>query len=552
MKVLFQPLYSTQHPRMAILLALSAAAGAMLACSRASVPATSGRGSGVLIPEPRASLEAAAPVEEVEQDDPSMDDSAVDTPSGPQSDPTAEPLQQSTGEPVVLEPPVSPTFPPTEQVIEGQASEQIMYTVQPGDTLNAVAVRFGVIPVDIEDAEGAELDPDGLLDPGKLLLIPRRLDQTSPSEKLIPDSEVVYSPHAADFSVTAFAGELDGFLTDYREIVGGEWRTGPEVVEIAARDNSVNPRLLLSILEYHSDWVTDPRRPSGDAFDYPLGFIDDEHKGLYRQLTWLSNELGKGYYGWRAGTLVDVRLADGTFQRFAPDLNAGTVALQYYFGRRHGFENWERAIGPLGWLSEYDRLFGNPWSYMHPLYEPGIEQPDLILPFLPGRIWAYTGGPHGAWERDAAWAALDFAPSTRNEGCVVSEDWAVAAAAGLVVRSSHGLVMLDLDGDGREQTGWNLLYLHLADDGRVEEGVFVEQGDRLGHPSCEGGIATGTHVHLARKYNGEWILADGPLPFTLSGWEARAGSRAYQGLLVKDEREVIANEFAIQETLIWR
>ena len=42
--------------------------------------------------------------------------------------------------------------------------------------------------------------------------------------------------------------------------------------------------------------------------------------------------------------------------------------------------------------------------------------------------------------------------------------------------------------------------------------VPVQAGDPLGHPSCEGGNVTGTHVHLARKFNGEWIGAGGRMP----------------------------------------
>ncbi len=38
----------------------------------------------------------------------------------------------------------------------------------------------------------------------------------------------------------------------------------------------------------------------------------------------------------------------------------------------------------------------------------------------------------------------------------------------------------------------------------------------------QGGEVTGTHVHIARKYNGEWILADGPLAFNLEGWITHA------------------------------
>jgi hypothetical protein len=110
-----------------------------------------------------------------------------------------------------------------------------------------------------------------------------------------------------------------------------------------------------------------------------------------------------------------------------------------------------------------------------------------------------------------------------------------------VVRSERGIVTLDLDGDGLEQTGWVLMYMHIADQGRVAAGTWVQTDTPLGHPSCEGGQATGTHVHLARKYNGEWLAADGPLPMVLSGWVAHVGVLPYEGTLVKDGRTVSAH-----------
>jgi len=85
------------------------------------------------------------------------------------------------------------------------------------------------------------------------------------------------------------------------------------------------------------------------------------------------------------------------------------------------------------------------------------------------------------------------------------------------------VAVLDLDGDGNERTGWVILYLHLASQDMIRQGVMVKIGDPIGHPSCEGGKATGTHVHIARKYNGEWIPADGALPFTSTvGWHVTA------------------------------
>jgi hypothetical protein len=78
----------------------------------------------------------------------------------------------------------------------------------------------------------------------------------------------------------------------------------------------------------------------------------------------------------------------------------------------------------------------------------------------------------------------------------------------------------------------------------------VARGDRLGHPSCEGGIATGTHVHIARKFNGEWIAAAGPVPFNLSGWIAVAGEAAYKGFLVRGDQVVVANTNASRKSFI--
>jgi murein DD-endopeptidase MepM/ murein hydrolase activator NlpD len=226
--------------------------------------------------------------------------------------------------------------------------------------------------------------------------------------------------------------------------------------------------------------------------------------------------------------------------------------LQYVFGLRGTEETWFNDLSSDGFIQTYKDFFGDPWEYFHPLYEPGLEQPELILPFTPGSVWSFTGGPHGAWEREAAWAALDFAPSVAESGCVDSEEWVVSSAAGLVLRSENGLVVIDLDGDGIEQTGWVLLYLHIATKDRVSVGTFVEQGDLIGHPSCEGGFATGTHIHFVRKYNGEWILADGSLPFNLEGWVAHAGSEPYQGVLIKGDQTVLACSCGSLETLIWR
>jgi hypothetical protein len=147
--------------------------------------------------------------------------------------------------------------------------------------------------------------------------------------------------------------------------------------------------------------------------------------------------------------------------------------------------------------------------------------------------------------------ALDFA-GEGGEPCAVAARWATASAPGIIVRAASNAVALDLDGDGREQTGMVVFYFHLAENGLIGRGVSVETGDLLGHPSCQGGAATGKHVHIARKYNGEWLAADGPLPFILSGWRAVAGERNYVGALVRDGERVTSDSSGQQGSSIVR
>jgi hypothetical protein len=261
-------------------------------------------------------------------------------------------------------------------------------------------------------------------------------------------------------------------------------------------------------------------------------------------MTLAARQLTIGYYGWRSGKVLHLSFTGGPVQRMDPTINAGTAAVQYLFSTLYKPEDWrDQLYGAQRFLAVYEEMFGSPWaraSQTGALLPDGLAQPALELPFLPGERWSFTGGPHAAWGVGSAWGGLDFAPVTSARGCDVSPGWATASAPALVLRSQRGQVLLDLDGDGREQTGWVLLYLHIAEKDRVPAGTRLNVDDRVGHPSCEGGFSTGAHVHIARKYNGEWIAASGPLPFVLSGWQAVEGARPYDGVLVKGDQVVTA------------
>ena len=356
-----------------------------------------------------------------------------------------------------------------------------------------------------------------------------------PHDKIAPDSEVVFSVGAGSFDPQDFAAGQGGYLAQYKGFVDELTRRGGEVVEAVGRQHSINPRLLMALLEHQSGWVTNPS-PAGEALIHPLGYVHPYRTELAPQLGWAASQLAIGYYGWRAGTLTALTFPDGATLRLDPTLNAGTVAVQYFFSRTLNRPQWDDAVGSHGFAATYQRLFGDPFAFeIKTLLPADLAQPPLLFPFMRGHTWNYSGGPHGAWENGGAQAALDFAPGGMEAGCVDSEEWVTAVAAGEVVRSEKGVVVLDLDGDGRENSGWAILYLHVADEERVAAKTFVEAGDRIGHPSCEGGRSTGTHVHIARKFNGEWIPADGVLPFDLEGWIAYRGDQGeYSGTLERD------------------
>jgi LasA protease len=426
------------------------------------------------------------------------------------------------------------------------------YFVQPGDTLAVIAAAF---QVDL----GLLMEVNGLTDPnvlnvGQALSVPPVDPPQGPDLILIPDSELIYGPASTYFNVADFAAKQGGYLAAYQEEVDGAPLNGPAIVARIAREYSVNPRLLLAVLEYRSGWVTNAAQPDENAMDYPLGWYDDPYRmGLYRQLAWTADRLNYGYYVWRVHGIYSWMLADGSVYAIAPTINAGTAGIQYLMGRFYGKNAWESSVGENGLIAVYRGFFDEPFSYLFdPVVPEGLPQPVMQLPFEPGEVWYFTGGPHGGWGDGSGWAALDFAPPGEPMGCILSNAWVTAAASGLVVLSENGVVVQDLDGDGFEQTGWTVLYLHIDSHERVAAGVTLNPGDRLGHPSCEGGYSNGTHVHLARRYNGEWISADGSLPFVLDGWVSEGTGVYYDGYLRQNNQVIEAWNGNRSENQIWR
>ncbi len=449
---------------------------------------------------------------------------------------------------------IQPTPDPTR---EGVGAAPLEHVVQSGETLSGIAAAYGVslqVLLSVND-----LPNPNQIEVGQIIRLPEPPDEASLAFKILPDSRLVRGPGSALFDVTAFVNAQPGYIRIATDEVNGDILDAVQIVQRVSLEFSVDARLLLALLEHRARWLSEldvsdeaRLRPLG-AEPSPLGFDRD---GLYRQLSWAADQLNMGYYGWKYRGLETVEFENGQRLRFAEGLNAGTIGLQYMLSLYQDDAAWQREIGQQGIYSTYVAYFGDPFVDDSDWLVPaGVQQPVLGLPFDESEVWFYSGGPHGGWGSGSAWAAVDFAPpddlTEVDSSCYVSEFWARAVAPGVIARTDEGTVVLDLDGDGDESTGWSILYLHLASEGRIEAGATVSAGDELGRPSCEGGFSNGTHLHLARRYNGEWIPADCSAclpeqkkpPFILNEWVVFGlPGQEYQGVMLRGEDRRIAEQ----------
>ena len=433
--------------------------------------------------------------------------------------------------------------PDPPRILPTPRSDLELYTVQSGDTLGEIARHYGISLEALIHANNLT-NPD-YLEVGQVLNVPApQPGDEGPDFKILPDSELVYSPACALFDVEGFVRSQGGYLLTYHEKVidlNGQTYSGAEIVKMIAQEYSVNPRLLLAVLEYQSGWVTQPAPSRPEDIDYPIAVLESWRKGLYRQLAWAANNLNRGYYLWRINGIATWSLLDGSVVGIDPTLNAGTAGVQHFFSQVKGRVDWEIAVSEQGLFAVYTSFFGYPFDLaIEPLLPNGLRQPRMQLPFESGVIWAFTGGPHGGWGDGSAWAALDFAPPDETLGCGASDLWVTAVADGTILRTGVGEVVEELDDDGLEQTGWTVLYMHIESRDRVQPGTILKAGERIGHPSCEGGSSSATHTHIARRYNGEWIPADQTLPFVLDGWASRGTGIEYDGFLEREDQTIEA------------
>lgn len=441
--------------------------------------------------------------------------------------PTATPIETATPSPTpTLEPLPIPTL---------SGPPYTYHTIQSGETLGYLADRYG-ISLEALVAMNNLAGPEAIIQIDQQLRVPIEVETIAPAQRLLPDSEVVYGPSYVDFDIAEFLKSQGGYLASYEAYVNGEMLSGAEIVEQVATQFSVGPRLLLALLEHYGQWVTNPT-PTAAQLKAPLGPRNPRGE-FYRALEFTANRINAGYYGYKRDGFWIFELADRNLAITAEGVNAGTVGVQNILAIHSDQVLWPQELADTGFMTTYRSLFGEPETYaIEPLVPANLTQPPLALPWRPGQGFYFTGGSHPAYVDGSAWAAIDFGPPDVLGNCFYSSEPNTAAADGVAVIAKQGEVQLDLDGDGNIQTGWVLLYLHVALDldRPVQVGQHLSEGDVIGYASCEGGLSNSSHLHFARRFNGEWIEAAGPVPMNLAGWIVQPDVLPYAGAISQAE-----------------
>ena len=448
--------------------------------------------------------------------------------------------------------------------VGGESDFSAEHIVVWGDTLFAIAARYGSTLSTLLELNALQ-NPDRL-EVGQRLKLPGEPVDTTPGRRLLPDHLLYRSGSARDFDIAHFIASQPGRLRDLSSVIVSRGRAGEtietrypagQIIERVSLEYSVDPRLLLALLDYRAGLLSEP---GGDDSLQLYPFISMENgaginrAGLYAQLSWMADQLNYGFYSAKYRGRTTLEFADGSRLQFHPDLNPGSIALQHALAQFSDIETWRRDIGEAGFAASYRRYFGDPFAVSAPDAAAPLNQPQLQLPFRQGEIWRFTGGFHGGWGNGSAWSAIDFAPpfeEDRPYACFTSSVPLTAVARGIIARLDDGVVVLDLDMDGDEASGWTILYLHITRLDSLREGQVVNAGEALGYTSCLGGYSTATHLHIARRYNGEWIpadcpaCADPPPPFVIGGWRVVGlPGQLYQGYLLHQttNRSVLAEQ----------
>ncbi len=353
---------------------------------------------------------------------------------------------------------------------------------------------------------------------------PEGREGSPPAAVSLSDGQFVFGPNVESFDLQVYLQEnAPHLLPEYDSLIF--WSAYP----------SLNPRVVLTLIEMRTGLVTDPAarpEPYEDLFGItPLGvnaqletvagFLTDGYYQHLRQVTPLPPE---------SRPALEVPLKDGGVFTLAPETNAATYGIAGALAAMGETEGLSTALDrdqPAGFFQTYRRLFPDS----DPLDESNrinIQTPppaDLLqLPYLIQEAWTFNGVHNWSGLSGSDMSSLDFSEDWPDWGIDTSNVWVVAAAPGTVLRYADCWLRVT------HSDGWTTSYYHLEDP-IVSTGQYVGYNQALANVAntlseaiCYGGSSTGPHLHYSLLRNGAYVPLEGGV---LSGWTVNACSYPY-------------------------
>ena len=360
--------------------------------------------------------------------------------------------------------------------------------------------------------------------------------QFQSEQALLSDGQFVWGPNVGNFNIEAFLNSQDSPLAPYAKSI-----------ESWARYYSINPRVVLALLESNYDLISnfDPSASPDTIHQLIEKTSADLSLAFYQHMY----ELGTRRRGGAplfAQSSQSFKFEDGTLAELTWSPSSASYALAALESKGR-LQNPGLSAQALGGIGDFETAFGYFFPETDPLdtsnnLEPETPPPDdyFQLPFPLGATWTFSG-VH-SWSGSAAYpdrSSLDFSSPWSNYPDAPYKN-TVAAAPGdrVILEPNPAITDIPCWVEINHGGGWSTHYYHLVNlgsSGAVGPVSSNQLVGGIGTETCNGGWASGPHVHFALFYNGAPYDLEG---LKFSGWtiheEPLGDNLYYAGSIERD------------------
>ena len=344
-------------------------------------------------------------------------------------------------------------------------------------------------------------------------------EQTTIGMDLLSNGQFVWGPNVGDFEVEQFLREQGSPLAPFANIVDS-W----------ARYYSINPKVLLTLLEVRYGLITNP---PDEISPSEVSTVVEEiglqaYEAFYEHLyTWGDMK--------SSGKTLDlpspsIQLADGYELEIQGDVTSASFAITGVLGATTDLVSLTRLVAsaePGGFSEIFGAMFPetDPLDTANDIVPDSLPPDDLFqFPFPLGDSW-YFNGPHN-WNGGGGYpfSSMDFHTGW-GTGPPYPLHYAVSAApgSGYVFTPNPEFSDLPCWVKVDHADNWTTYYYHLQNvrpPGNIGAMGLNDPMGSIAEETCNGGYAYGAHLHFTLLFNGAFVSLEG---VKLSGWTIHVG-----------------------------